>query len=95
MGLMFILQGSVVVRGRVAFAGKDVPVFGSLGVGAAFGMDAKKAQTRVIVRGGKCGWHHPTPSCVPKGKEIGTGGAVGMKVGSERSVYEIGGARRG
>ena len=37
----------------------------------------------------------PTPSCVPKGKEIDRGGAVGMGVGSERSVYEIGGARCG
>ena len=33
----------------------------------------------------------PTPSCVPKGKEIDRGGAVGMGVGSDKSVYEIGG----
>ena len=33
----------------------------------------------------------PTPSCVPKGKEIDRGGAVGMRVGSDRSVYEMGG----
>ena len=33
----------------VPFAGKEVLEFGSLGVGAAFGMDAKKAQASVIV----------------------------------------------
>ena len=35
----------------VPFAGKEVPEFGSLGVGAAFGVDTKKAQASVIVWG--------------------------------------------